>query len=242
MSTPNQSLAEVVAVLPAAGNGSRMQSDRPKQYLSIGGKTILEHTVAALLRHPRIQRVMIAISADDRYFPELPLATDPRIQVVTGGRQRADSVLAGLLQLPHTDWVLVHDAARPCLHQDDLSRLLALTGQSEVGGILAAPVRDTMKRSRDGVIDHTVEREALWHALTPQLFPLALLRGCLERALREGATVTDEASALEYCGYRPRIVPGRADNIKVTRPEDLALAEFYLTHRPDHHQQDNKGA
>ncbi|ACZ78140.1 2-C-methyl-D-erythritol 4-phosphate cytidylyltransferase [Dickeya parazeae] len=235
MSTPNHAVAEVVAVLPAAGNGSRMLSDRPKQYLSIGTKTILEHTVAALLRQPRIQRVIIAISADDPYFSALPLASDARIQVVNGGRQRADSVLAGLQQVQQADWVLVHDAARPCLHQDDLSRLLLLTGQSEVGGILAAPVRDTMKRSRDGHIDHTVEREALWHALTPQLFPLALLRSCLERALREGATITDEASALEYCGYQPQIVPGRADNIKVTRPEDLALAEFYLTRSLDHH-------
>lgn len=235
MSTPNHAVAEVVAVLPAAGNGSRMLSDRPKQYLSIGTKTILEHTVAALLRQPRIQRIIIAISADDPYFSALPLASDPRIQVVNGGRQRADSVLAGLQQVQQADWVLVHDAARPCLHQDDLSRLLLLTGQSEVGGILAAPVRDTMKRSRDGHIDHTVEREALWHALTPQLFPLALLRSCLERALREGATITDEASALEYCGYQPQIVPGRADNIKVTRPEDLALAEFYLTRSLDHH-------
>ncbi|WP_038914520.1 2-C-methyl-D-erythritol 4-phosphate cytidylyltransferase [Dickeya zeae] len=235
MSTLNHAVAEVVAVLPAAGNGSRMLSDRPKQYLSIGTKTILEHTVAALLRQPRIQRIVIAISADDPYFSALPLATDPRIQVVIGGRQRADSVLAGLQQVQQADWVLVHDAARPCLHQDDLSRLLLLTGQSEVGGILAAPVRDTMKRSRDGHIDHTVEREALWHALTPQLFPLALLRSCLERALREGATITDEASALEYCGYQPQIVPGRADNIKVTRPEDLALAEFYLTRSLDHH-------
>ncbi|MGM3183050.1 2-C-methyl-D-erythritol 4-phosphate cytidylyltransferase [Dickeya oryzae] len=233
MSTPNHAVAEVVAVLPAAGNGSRMLSDRPKQYLSIGTKTILEHTVAALLRQPRIQRIIIAISADDPYFSALPLASDPRIQVVNGGRQRADSVLAGLQQVQQADWVLVHDAARPCLHQDDLSRLLLLTGQSEVGGILAAPVRDTMKRSRDGRIDHTVEREALWHALTPQLFPLALLRSCLERALREGATITDEASALEYCGYQPQIVPGRADNIKVTRPEDLALAEFYLTRSLD---------
>ncbi|GAB7206940.1 2-C-methyl-D-erythritol 4-phosphate cytidylyltransferase [Dickeya oryzae] len=196
-------------------------------------KTILEHTVAALLRQPRIQRIIIAISADDPYFSALPLASDPRIQVVNGGRQRADSVLAGLQQVQQADWVLVHDAARPCLHQDDLSRLLLLTGQSEVGGILAAPVRDTMKRSRDGRIDHTVEREALWHALTPQLFPLPLLRSCLEQALREGATITDEASALEYCGYQPQIVPGRADNIKVTRPEDLALAEFYLTRSLD---------
>ncbi|SLM64329.1 MULTISPECIES: 2-C-methyl-D-erythritol 4-phosphate cytidylyltransferase [Dickeya] len=234
MSIQHASLSDVVAILPAAGSGSRMQSDRPKQYLSIGNKTILEHTAAGLLRHPRIQRLVIAISADDPYFSTLPLANDPRIDVVTGGAQRADSVLAGLRHIKQESWVLVHDAARPCLHPDDLSRLLALTGESDVGGILATPVRDTMKRGREGRIDHTVEREALWHALTPQLFPLSLLRASLERALREGAIITDEASALEYAGYQPRLVPGRADNIKVTRPEDLALAEFYLTRLSEH--------
>ncbi|RAT70988.1 MULTISPECIES: 2-C-methyl-D-erythritol 4-phosphate cytidylyltransferase [Lonsdalea] len=230
MLTPKDDLSEVIAVLPAAGNGSRMQVDRPKQYLNIGNKTILEHTLDALFQHPRIRKAIIAISPDDDYFQTLPLASDPRIQVVQGGRQRADSVLAGLQQVQGVEWVLVHDAARPCLHPDDLSRLLELTSQSDVGGILAAPVRDTMKRGNaQGDIEHTVERNALWHALTPQLFPLTLLKNSLERALSEGAEITDEASALEFCGYHPQIVSGRADNIKVTRPEDLALAEFYLT-------------
>ncbi|KAA8997602.1 2-C-methyl-D-erythritol 4-phosphate cytidylyltransferase [Affinibrenneria salicis] len=228
---PNQtaSLPEVIAVLPAAGNGSRMQAGCPKQYLAIGAKTILEHAVDALLAHPRINRAIIAISPQDHWFHSLPLARDARIQVVPGGRQRADSVLAGLRHVD-SPWVLVHDAARPCLHPDDLARLLAITEHSEVGGILATPVRDTMKRGARGAIDHTVERNDLWHALTPQLFPLALLKQCLQRALDERATVTDEASALEYCGYRPSLICGRADNIKVTRPEDLALAAFYLTH------------
>ncbi|MFP1981399.1 2-C-methyl-D-erythritol 4-phosphate cytidylyltransferase [Lonsdalea quercina] len=222
--------SEVIAVLPAAGNGSRMQIDRPKQYLKIGNKTILEHTVDALFQHPRIRKAIIAVSPDDDYFHTLPLASNPRIQIVQGGRQRADSVLAGLRQVQGVEWVLVHDAARPCLHPNDLARLLELTSRSDVGGILAAPVRDTMKRSNaQGAIEHTVERNALWHALTPQLFPLMLLKNSLERALSEGAEITDEASALEFCGYHPQIVSGRADNIKVTRPEDLALAEFYLT-------------
>ncbi len=126
---------------------------------------------------------------------------------------------------------MVHDAARPCLHQDDLARLLAISESSRTGGILAAPVRDTMKRAEPGRTDiaHTVDRTDLWHALTPQFFPRELLHDCLTRALNEGATITDEASALEYCGFHPQLVEGRADNIKVTRPEDLALAEFYLT-------------
>lgn len=223
------SLPEVVAVLPAAGNGSRMQSACPKQYLTIDNKTILEHAINALLSHPRIRRAIVVVSADDTRFRSLPIAADPRVSVAIGGKQRADSVLAGLDSVEDAEWVLVHDAARPCLHQDDLERLLSITSRSDVGGILASPVRDTMKRSAGTAIEHTVERNELWHALTPQLFPLALLKTCLQQALRDGATVTDEASALEYCGYHPQLVSGRADNIKVTRPEDLALAAFYLT-------------
>lgn len=226
-------IPDVYAVVPAAGFGRRMQTECPKQYLSIGNKTILEHAVAALLAHPRVKRVIIAVSPGDARFAQLPLAQHPAITVVDGGAERADSVLAGL-QAVHgaAQWVLVHDAARPCLHQDDLNRLLALSDTSRVGGILAAPVRDTMKRAEPGktAIAHTVDRNDLWHALTPQFFPLELLHDCLTRALNEGATITDEASALEYCGYHPELVAGRADNIKVTRPEDLRLAEFYLTH------------
>ncbi|MBP0996458.1 2-C-methyl-D-erythritol 4-phosphate cytidylyltransferase [Serratia fonticola] len=222
---------QVIAVLPAAGIGSRMQADCPKQYLTIGHQTILEHAIHALLRHPRITQVIVAISPEDQQFKTLPIASDPRVLVTEGGQQRADSVLAGLQLAGNVHWVLVHDAARPCLHPDDLERLLAITAHSKVGGILAAPVRDTMKRAQvcQSIISHTVERQDLWHALTPQLFPLELLKLCLQRALDEGATVTDEASALEHCGYHPLLVAGRADNIKVTRPEDLALAAFYLT-------------
>lgn len=221
----------ICAVVPAAGFGRRMQTDCPKQYLSIGNKTILEHTVDALLANTRIQLVIIAVSAGDERFQQLPLSQHPQITVVEGGAERADSVLAGLQVIDNAQWVLVHDAARPCLHQDDLTRLLALCEHSRVGGILAAPVRDTMKRAEPGksAIAHTVERNGLWHALTPQLFPRELLLTCLTRALNEGASITDEASALEYCGFHPELIAGRADNIKVTRPEDLALAEFYLT-------------
>ncbi|KGT93352.1 2-C-methyl-D-erythritol 4-phosphate cytidylyltransferase [Erwinia typographi] len=225
------SFADVIAVVPAAGIGSRMQSECPKQYLSVDGKTLLEHALNSLLAHPAVSRIIVAISPDDPFFSTLPIASDARITVVNGGKERADSVLAGLQAACSAHWVLVHDAARPCLHLDDLTRLLAITATSRVGGILATPVRDTMKRAEAGrqAVAHTVDREALWHALTPQLFPLELLRTCLERALREGATITDEASALEYCGYHPELVMGRSDNIKVTRPEDLALAAFYLT-------------
>ncbi|MCP1065968.1 2-C-methyl-D-erythritol 4-phosphate cytidylyltransferase [Serratia symbiotica] len=232
MNNPAITLPLVTAILPAAGIGSRTQADCPKQYLTIGHRSILEHAINALLRHPRIQRVIVAISLGDQQFKQLPIAADPRVSVTIGGRQRADSVLAGLqLAGDAQQWVLVHDAARPCLHADDLARLLAITEHSKVGGILASPVRDTMKRAEPslGTISQTIERQELWHALTPQLFPLALLKHCLQRALDESVTITDEASALEYCGYHPLLVSGRSDNIKVTRPEDLALAEFYLT-------------
>lgn len=224
-------LADVIAVVPAAGVGSRMQAACPKQYLTIGQFTLLEHSVARLLAHPAVKQVIVPVSNDDGWFDSLPLAQDSRILRVTGGDTRAESVLAGLNAIHHSEWVLVHDAARPCLHPDDLARLLAVREYSKVGGILAAPVRDTMKRAEPGktAIAHTVEREDLWHALTPQFFPHQLLTACLTRALHEGANITDEASALEYCGYHPLLVSGRSDNIKVTRPEDLALAAFYLT-------------
>ncbi|AVX39426.1 2-C-methyl-D-erythritol 4-phosphate cytidylyltransferase [Yersinia massiliensis] len=233
------SLPEVIAVLPAAGIGSRMQADCPKQYLTAGGKTIIEHAISSLLDHPQIQQIIVVIHPQDTQFSTLPIAQDSRIRVVHGGEQRADSVMAGLQAAGQAGWVLVHDAARPCLHRDDLDQLLSIMRHSKVGGILAAPVRDTMKRSEAGVqaIAHTVDRQALWHALTPQLFPLELLKLCLSRALQEGAVVTDEASALEHCGYHPLLVSGRSDNIKVTRPEDLALAEFYLTR--SHHLERN---
>jgi len=224
-------LADVIAVVPAAGIGSRMQATCPKQYLTIGQHTLLEHSITRLFSHPAIKQVIVALSPDDRHFAALPLARDPRVLQVTGGETRAESVLAGLQAAQGASWVLVHDAARPCLHPDDLQHLLSVRQQSRVGGILAAPVRDTMKRGEPGkaAIAHTVEREDLWHALTPQFFPHALLTACLTRALAEGATITDEASALEYCGYHPVLVSGRSDNIKVTRPEDLALAAFYLS-------------
>lgn len=228
------SAPEVTAVVPAAGIGSRMLSARPKQYLSVNSQTILEHSIQSLIKHPAVKRVIVVLSEDDNHFHKLRISSDRRILSVTGGHQRADSVLAGLKAVVQTDWVLIHDAARPCLHSSDLTRLLASACSSETGAILAAPVRDTMKRSNEAetAIVGTVERKALWHALTPQVFPLVLLRRCLQHALRDGAVITDESSALEYCGYHPRLVAGRSDNIKVTRPEDLPLAAFYLSH-PD---------
>lgn len=226
----------VVAVVPAAGVGSRMQADRPKQYLTLAGKTILEHTLSTLASHPEIARVVIAISEDDPYFPTLSCAKAPWLTVVTGGKERADSVLAAVQTLGENEWALVHDAARPCLSHDDIDALLAVRDDPTVaGGILATPVRDTMKRASDanGVprIQHTESRENLWHALTPQLFKARDLCAALVSGLNSGAAITDEASAMELAGYSVTLIDGNPANIKITRPADLPLAEFYLHQR-----------
>ncbi|GAL10432.1 2-C-methyl-D-erythritol 4-phosphate cytidylyltransferase [Vibrio astriarenae] len=197
------------------------------------GKTILEHTAALFLQRDDIKQVIIAVSADDPYFDSLSLASHPKVVRVAGGKERADTVLSALQYIDAQEhgecWAMVHDAARPCLQQADIDKLKEVVFGHPVGGILAAPVRDTMKRGNAQTnVDSTVDRDNLWHALTPQLFPLQSLKESLEKALSEGYQVTDEASALEFVGQAPALIAGRADNIKITRPEDLALAQFYL--------------
>lgn len=223
----------IVAVVPAAGIGSRMQADKPKQYLTIGDHTILEHTLNALNRHPAISRVVVALSPDDQYFAQLSVSKAPWLTTVKGGESRADSVNNALATLADNEWALVHDAARPCINQQDLNKLVELTHDKAFhGGILATPVRDTMKRakphSHKPMIDHTECREDLWHALTPQLFRAGDLRDALARALAANAVVTDEASAMEFAGHAVMLIDGNPANIKVTRPADLPLATFYL--------------
>ena len=221
----------VCAVVPAAGFGRRMQTECPKQYLSIGNKTILEHAVAALLADARVQRVVIAVSPGDRRFSQLPLAQHPQITVVDGGAERADSVLAGLQALPEAQWVLVHDAARPNLTRGDLDRLLEELAEDPVGGLLAVPARDTLKRSdRDGRVSETIDRSVVWLAYTPQMFRLGALHRALADALVAGVAITDEASAMEWAGYAPKLVEGRADNLKITTPEDLLRLQRSFPH------------
>lgn len=223
------------AIIPAAGVGSRMKADVPKQYLPLLGKTILEHSIEKLLAHPLIEQVVVAVSETDPYFEQLPVARQSKVIRVAGGAERADSVLSALNYLTDTacepdSWVLVHDAARPCVHREDIDRLISELNAHPLGGILAAPVRDTMKRGNvQGDIQATVDRENLWHAQTPQMFRLERLKNALEQALAAGIQITDEASALEWQGESPKLVAGRMDNLKVTQPEDLALAEFYLS-------------
>ncbi|MGP1953985.1 MAG: 2-C-methyl-D-erythritol 4-phosphate cytidylyltransferase [Arsenophonus sp. NC-QC1-MAG3] len=230
---------QVAALIPAAGIGSRMKANCPKQYLKVAGKTIIEHTISALLKQPRISEIIVSLNNHDIFFHQLLISKNPKIKTVTGGCQRADSVLAGLnylsdnLQLDPPCWVLIHDAARPCLDQSDLDSIIRFIDgqQSSCGGILAAPVRDTMKRSVQGKIDisHTVDRNELWHALTPQFFPLLLIKNCLTQVLAQKTVITDEASALEYCGYHPQLLESKVNHLKVTQPEDLMLAEIYLS-------------
>ncbi|KAE9539182.1 2-C-methyl-D-erythritol 4-phosphate cytidylyltransferase [Ursidibacter maritimus] len=218
----------IVAIIPASGVGSRMQSQLPKQYLKIQAKTILEHTLSLFIDDARISKIIIAISENDRYYSILPLSKHPKIKTVFGGETRAHSVLNSLTHLTEQDWALVHDAARPCLKRSDLDKLLQITDPN--GAILATPAVDTIKRTADGChIVHTEDRATLWHALTPQFFPAIPLKNAIQQGLAQGLAITDEASAMEFAGFHPKLVPGRSDNIKVTRPEDLALAEFYLT-------------
>ncbi|MGY5452652.1 2-C-methyl-D-erythritol 4-phosphate cytidylyltransferase [Agarivorans sp. MS3-6] len=219
---------QYTALLPAAGIGSRMQADIPKQYLYLAGKTILETTALAFLSHPRIAQVVVVLHPDDQWFSALEIAHSGRVSVVQGGDERADSVLAGL-QTITDDWVLVHDAARPCITHDDISTLIETVEQTNHGGILACQVRDTMKRGAAGKVEHTVSREQLWHALTPQMFQVQTLRQNICDALAAGASITDEASAMEWADHTVNLVEGRSDNIKVTCPEDLALARWYLS-------------
>jgi len=229
----------VWVVIPAAGVGARMHADRPKQYLHLAGRTVLEHSLGCFAHHPMVRGMVLVLSLDDAYWPELELHSSVPLHCVAGGEQRAQSVLNALnflVALTHNEaddpWVLVHDAARPCVRREDIDLLLASLHDDPVGGLLGIPVRDTMKRADDnGLVMGTEPRAGLWHALTPQMFRLNLLQASLQRALEQGMSVTDESSAIELAGYCPRLIEGHADNIKITRPEDLALAEFYLQQR-----------
>lgn len=226
------------AVIPAAGIGSRMGSETPKQYLALAGRCLLEHSLHALLGNPAIASVVVALHPDDTHAATLELLRDPRVHTTTGGHQRADSVLAGLNWLADrvatTDWALVHDAARPCLPAEDLQRLITTVRASGVGGLLAEPVVDTVKQAApDGRVERTLDRDRLWRAQTPQMFRLGEIQVALQQALAAGQLMTDEAAAMEYAGHPVQLVRGSPANLKVTVAEDLALAAWYLARRAD---------
>lgn len=208
----------------------------PKQYLPLAGRTVIEWSLAPFLAHTRTAGIVVVLAEQDRHWLQTALAGDAKIATTIGGAERMDSVLAGLRALQDRavadDWVLVHDAARPCLSAGDLDRLLNELSDDAVGGLLAAPVVDTLKRADDaGRVSQTVSREKLWRALTPQMFRRDLLQRALQSARANGSAVTDEAQAIEALGLQPKLVAGDADNIKITLPEDLPRAERILKSR-----------
>lgn len=226
-----------------------MLSSIPKQYLELNGRPVLQHTIEALLQHHAVKGLVIALRDDDLYWPEIKLDIEKPIIRTEGGMERADSVFNAIETLirhdyfHESDWVLVHDAVRPCLCQQDIDKLLDEVGDDSSGGLLALPVRDTMKRqlvtdSADKIarVQTTISRDNLWHALTPQYFPAISLRNALKQAMdssllttqQKVSNITDESSAMELAGFSPRLVTGSEDNIKITRPDDLRLAALFL--------------
>jgi 2-C-methyl-D-erythritol 4-phosphate cytidylyltransferase len=220
--------ASIAFVVPAAGVGARMQANKPKQYIQLGNKTVLEHTIDKLNTTIPNALIIVAISEDDAYFPALDLPSN--VITVLGGKQRADSVLNALnyLTINHVvDWVLVHDAARPLVLPNDILKLISTCQSNQCGGILASKVRDTIKQGSH-FVDATVPRETLWQAQTPQMFLLNELTSALTNALNAHVAITDEASAIEWAGGKVQLIESRADNIKLTTPDDIAIAEFLI--------------
>jgi 2-C-methyl-D-erythritol 4-phosphate cytidylyltransferase len=220
-------------VVPAAGRGTRVGGDCPKQYLPLAGRALIDHTLQRLAAHPRIGGLLVTLAAGDVHWSGVDRLDGKPVLTAVGGAERSDSVLAGLDALPASvaadDFVLVHDAARPCVRLVDISRLIERAGAGD-GGLLGAPLRDTLKRAdAAGRSELTEPREQRWRAFTPQMFRRGQLAMALREAARRGVNVSDEAMAMEQAGFAPRLVEGAEDNIKVTTAADFALAEFLLT-------------
>jgi 2-C-methyl-D-erythritol 4-phosphate cytidylyltransferase len=220
------------AIIPAAGTGTRMQAETPKQYLTLLGKSILELAAESLLHHPQIEKLVIVLKENDSFFKTLPLQAHPKIITATGGNERFHTVLNGLNSLlpfaDQNDWILIHDAARPCLQRSDIDKLITVLDNHPTGGILGVSIRDTIKRVIENKISETIDRNELWHAYTPQMFRFGLLHDAITSALEKNQHITDDAMAIELMGLQPLMIEGRRDNIKITQQSDLALAEFYL--------------
>ena len=223
-------------IIPAAGSGRRFAASTPKQYAPLSGSTVIEHALASFEADSECADITVAISADDAHWPAVGMR-HPRIRTVNGGEQRAHSVRNALRVLAShvsaADWVFVHDAARPCFAREDLARLKQSLGEHPIGGLLAVPLADTLKRGtgESAEVEATLDREGLWRAATPQVFRFGVLLPALEAALEANRLPTDESQAVEWAGHRPCLVAGRADNIKVTTPDDLALASAILSAR-----------
>ena len=224
-------------VIPAAGSGRRFAASVPKQYAALGSSTVIEHALAPFEADADCAGICVAVAPDDSLWPVIAARRSRLVETATGGEQRAHSVRNALRKLASQvrddDWIMVHDAARPCFTTSDLTRLKRELAAHPVGGLLAIPLADTLKRglevgSQVTHVDETIERAGLWRAATPQVFRFGVLLRALEQALSAGRIPTDEAQAIEWSGQRPRLIAGRADNIKVTSGDDLALATAIL--------------
>lgn len=229
-----QNAKQFVVIVPAAGVGKRMLATCPKQYLEINDQAILTHTANRLLSHPNIAKIIIVVSDEDEYFAQTDLVNNKNIIRVSGGKERVDSVLNGLqaIDAEKHPWVLVHDAARPCVTHRDIDKIITQCITKNCGGLLAAQVVDTIKQNSSecsNTVDATIDRSNLWHAFTPQMYKTVELKKAIEQALEKNLEITDESSAIELSGLPSLLVLGRRDNIKITRPEDIALASFYLS-------------
>jgi 2-C-methyl-D-erythritol 4-phosphate cytidylyltransferase len=221
-------------ILPAAGNGRRFGGDFPKQYAPLAGRTVIEWALEPFLTDERCRGIVVALDGDDQYFANLGPARDPRVATVVGGSQRHDSVHNALaaVNAADDDWVLVHDAARPCASRMEIDALIEAVEGDAVGGLLAVPLADTLKRADAGQrVSETPSRDSLWRALTPQMFRLGMLRRALAAAQESGRAPTDEAQAMEWCGHAPQLVRGDAQNMKITVASDLTLTAAILAHR-----------
>jgi 2-C-methyl-D-erythritol 4-phosphate cytidylyltransferase len=221
------------ALVPAAGLGRRLGAKTPKQYLKLHGKEVLSWTLQTLTALDFLEKIVLVLHPEDNYFATYMAQEFPDVLLVMGGDERQDSVANGLEFLAgladSNDWVLVHDAARPCLLAKDVNKLISCLKEDKVGGILATQVKDTLKRSDESLtVVKTLKRNEHWLAATPQLFRFNILLDALTRAKKSGFTATDEAAAVEAIGLPVKIVEGRSDNLKITSQEDLALAEFLL--------------
>jgi 2-C-methyl-D-erythritol 4-phosphate cytidylyltransferase len=223
------------AIIPAAGVGNRMQLNLPKQYISINGKKILEYALTTILHYQKFKKCVVVINKKDNHWSTLQF-NSPNLLTVFGGQERCHSVFNGLLALKDfakkNDWILVHDAARPLLHQNDIDKLIMQLEDHSIGGLLVHNLKNTVKYL-DNQHLKTLERKKLWAAVTPQMFRYHWLFDALDSVIKKNQTITDEANAIELFGQQPKIVEGRTDNIKVTDKEDLNLLNYYLSLRPD---------
>ena len=223
-------------VVPASGIGQRMNSTIPKQYIILeNGLTILDQCLNTILSNDLISGFIVALDKKDSYFKSSNFAKDPKlISIATGGKERFNSVLNALNALDQNakpnDWVLVHDAARPCIRKEDINKLIEEVADDKVGGILANRIVDTVKQINNGGLVSTIDRQKLYIAQTPQMFRYAILKDSIEKAIESNMHITDESEALENLNYSIRIVEGSSSNIKITIQEDIHLANYFLKH------------